>query len=187
MDNSNTNIRPAKLGDIPGIIIVLEQNTITNKSQDKKTLEAEGFLLHTFTTADLTKMISEPQNHIVLVAMEDDEVIGYTMGYDLSINQPEGIENVPHLPETPTDFLTTKNIFHRHVAVKLNKRGKGAQLSRAFFQEAAARKYKYAIANIVQAPFKNLVSIRVHERLGYKEIGTVISHDITYGIYIKEL
>jgi L-amino acid N-acyltransferase YncA len=183
-------IRSATNKDIPGILAVLHHNLMANKKiKDKNQLEQTGFIIHDFTADDLEAIIADSQHHILLVAIEDDKVIGYILTYDMPYAKPDWLSLVVASPQIK-DILAAKEVlYHRNIAKKHNKKGVGKQLLQVLLQEAAARNYKYVACQIVQQPYKNKVSIALHEQLGFKAVGHGYEADvdITFGVYLKRL
>src|SRR3989338_209005 len=90
-------IKEAGLEDVLGIISVLKENLLPMELLDKekrdfylksvgKKIEdfsEKGFLVNSFSEEDLENVISDKEKHIILVAKENEEVVGYAMTYDL--------------------------------------------------------------------------------------------------------
>lgn len=184
----NPTIRPANLNDVPGIMAVLEQNLMTNKiNVDEKILQEKGFLLKAFTADELRTAIIDDNNHIVLVAAQADTVFGYALSYDLYHVQPDWLSAI-NVPDKIKKILTTAQvIYHRHIAKDANTKAVGHGLLNTLTVEAQNRGYKYILCFIAHTPIKNHASIRLHEKLGFTEVGTKIVKDGMHGVYLKEL
>lgn len=182
---NNRQIRLARLGDIPGILEVLAQNHIANKSPSE--LEDTGFLLHGFNAADLKKVLAEETQHILMVAIENEQVIGYALSYDKKVSDPSWFTHIVIDKKEDEAIFNSKNtLYHRHIARLANYPGTGAQLLKALLHEANVRAYQHVFCQIVHAPHYNKPSIAFHQSMGFRLIGKQNS-DAEYGIYLKSL
>ena len=190
-------INHATVSDIFGILCVQEENLLANKNKvdfvDKEFLSAQGFLIHAFTHNDLEKIIKDKENHILLVAKNTIEIVGYFLGYyiiEWYTYKPNWIDTALIDSELKSTIEENKVLYGRHVARKPSWRGKqiGRKLEHAAFQEAKVQGYESIIVEILEQPIANEVSIKVHTSLGYEKIGSISEEDkLEWGIWKKEL
>lgn len=170
-------IRFAKLNDIPEIISVLEQNLLAfKKNLDTNTLEQQGFLIHGFTPEEAKTSILDKDYSIFLISTENNEVIGYAMGCDIT-----------KLKEPPTPVSSEKTFYLKHIAKKPDKNNVGKELLRTLFELAKEKGYKNIICQIAHKPLQNKASITFHEKLGFMCISEGQEEDKTFGVYLKKI
>lgn len=178
---------PAEFANIPGIMAVLEENLIANK-KGASGLEKTGFLIHPFTTEELKKSIEDKINHITLISIEDDEVIGYAMGCNIKQLKPHSQEKLAGAsPELANSMFSEKVFYYRHIAKKTNKRQVGKRLLASLLEMAKQQNYHSVICQIAQHPLKNIASIAFHSKFGFKYVGKIQDGDYILGIYLKSL
>ncbi len=195
-ESKNIDILSASPEDIQGILLVQKENllSLTEKKPErleKKRLEKKGFLIHEVSAEELNKLISDKENSLVLVAKEGDEIRGYVLSYDLELwksIKPQWEETVK-ISESKRKFLNEEKILYlRHIAREAKAKGTGAKLMRALINEARLRKYYAIIAEILEKPITNQVSIEFHKRFGFEEIGKVEEgNNLTWGLFLKNL
>ncbi len=190
-------IDSAVFSDIAGIILVQTENLLMNKDKlnttQKEFYSSKGFLIHSFTGDDLEKIIEDQKNHILLVGSENNEVVGYFLGYNLGEwmkYKPDWIHKAFINLKLKNVLQENKILYGRHVARKPLYRGKqiGRKLEHAAFQESKKQEYQNIIVEILERPIPNEVSIKVHASLGYVKIGTMLEGDnLEWGIWKKDL
>jgi L-amino acid N-acyltransferase YncA len=188
MPSTEIQIRIATLNDISGILDVLKHNLIQQTSATQNVpLQTSGFLIHGFTEDDLEAAIMDATNHIVLVATENNTVVGYALSYDLRHIKPHWVVDIHGTPEIHALLATEKILYHRHIAKHTTTQGVGRQLLQALIAEAKARDYSYILCQIVEKPLQNIISIKLHEESGFLAVGFVEDDQYTLGIYLKSM
>ena len=187
MPNTERHIRSANTNDIPAIIAIMEQHFIHQKAaMDKDTLESVGFLIHGFSESDIREAIADEKNHIVLVATENDAVIGYVLNYDLK-KLNDWMVDLQSTSEYLAILTGKKVFYHRHIAKIPHKKGVGKKLLQSLMNEAVLRNYDYIVCQILQKPYQNRASVKLHEALGFFQIGVVEEEEYTFGVYLKAM
>lgn len=182
------SIRPAHYQDIPGIMAILHSHLMANKKNpDHEQLEQNGFLIHGYPETELMNAIAHPESHILLVAIENNEVVGYILTYDLQSHPSHASPEEKIVLEAQKILTTEKVLYHRHIARKSGKKGIGTQLLKSLCTEAQKRHYQYIFCRIVEAPHKNKISIATHQKLGFTSVGSIPEEGRTLGIYLKKL
>jgi hypothetical protein len=183
-------VTTAQLADIPGIMSVLQENLLANRSHlSEATLSESGFLLHGFDAEELTQSIAN-KDHIILVAKENRAVMGYAIGYILSDGRPEWFSRI-EAPESTLTALTQHKILHyRHIAKIPGTKQVGTSLLNSLVKMAQAKQCRYIIAEIAKNPLHNQISTVFHEKMGFRLVGVVRdNHNILHynGLYLKML
>jgi L-amino acid N-acyltransferase YncA len=183
----NIEIRPAEEGDISGILSI--QNSFLLSNNDE-TLENRGFLVYPITQGGLKEVILN-KNDLLLVALNEKEIIGYALLYGLdewkkfkpSWNRQILIDN-----QIKEVLSKNKTLYFRHIARKEGYPSLGKQLEEKAYVLARNTGYKFVIGEILEKPYSNKISKKVHEARGYKRIGEVKYPDgKLWGIYKKDL
>lgn len=181
-------IRFAEINDIPEIMNVLEENLLSNKSHlSKDALEDGGFIVHRFDHNELEKYINNYTENILLVAIEKNKVVGYTLNCDLQALQPKWLETIVTTPEIKKILNTEKVLYCKHIAKKSGKLNVGEKLFRVLFKEAKNRNYQYIVGQIVVKPIHNKLSESFHQKLGGINVGTLKNGDMDVNVYLKKI
>lgn len=180
-------IKPAELANIPGIIAVLEQNLIANRIADVD-LEKTGFLVHGFTSDEAKEIITDKTNYVAFVALEDEEIVGYTMGCNIKQLQPKIQTKFAAISQELNYLLSREKIFYyRHIAKKPTTKQVGQELLQSLLAEVKHQNYHSVICQIVQKPLKNAASLAFHARFGFECMGMVQDEKYSLGVYLKLL
>lgn len=185
--DNNFTVESASIDDIPGIIAVLEENLLINK--DKSAighLEKSGFLVVRHSQEALRNWIEDKKNQIVLVCKEDQEVVGYILGCDLTAHALKMQAKVAEFQLLRDISMTHPVLYHKQIAIQSNRKGVGAKLLQAFFALAATKGYHHIVAFIVHEPVLNKVSVEFHQKHGFEYIGLVQIDDMKAGAYLKK-
>lgn len=180
-------IKKADLENISGILSVLEKNLIINKHpSETPTLEERGFLIHGFTQEDLELNIPN-EHYSILVAMDENKIIGYIMGCDLTL-KTDLKNTLSSVSVDLTKILSSSKVFyHRHIAKENNIKNIGTQLLQKQIETAKNLGFQYIICQIAHAPFQNKISLALHEKFDFACMGTLPDGEYTFGIYVKTL
>lgn len=174
--------------DVPGIMAVLSQNLLSNKSnKDPCILQQSGFLIHGFTAEELIDCMNDAGS-IVLVAKTDGMVSGYAIELPCTILPPwlQALKSAPQLHSLLSE--PAKVLYHRHIAKLPNYAGVGSPLLQSVISEAKAKDYRYILCQIVLAPYLNRPSITLHEKFGFKAVlRTSGTEGFVSGCYLKQL
>jgi hypothetical protein len=77
ISSEKAEIRTALIEDIPGMILIMDQNLIDHKLPAiSDVLERTGFLIYDFTYEEAKIAVKDKNNFICLVALENCEVVG---------------------------------------------------------------------------------------------------------------
>jgi len=178
--------RKAKYEDIAKITEICRLNLVgTNKENfSADDFSKRGFLV-TAISEDLVKeMIDDHKNHLVFIAQENEEIIGYLTACNIEI-MPDDF--LPSFKET----LHKKTIYYKQIAKKPGTQNVGDGLLNLFIKEAQENGYEQIICHIVHQPFFNQKSITFHEKYNFRNIGETIQNkslgETTLGIYLRKL
>lgn len=186
-------IESAKTSDIEGIINVQKENllpTLREAGVHEANLSQKGFLIHPITLEELTKVISNPEKHILQVAKKDSEVEGYTLAYDLNewkIIKPNWEQDIITNEEIKNIIKEEKVAYLRHIVMQQNSRGIGVRLENSLFREATRRSYKYIIGEILRSPIPNTISLEFHKKMGFKVVGEILENEMVWDLVLKDL
>lgn len=185
---TNFIVKKADIENIPGILSVLENNLIKNKRNiATTTLEEQGFLIHGFNFDDVKSAVHD-KNFSVLVALEGDHVIGYTIGCSLDKLKIELKNKICSASSELEKIISSNKIFyHRHIAKEVHKKGIGKQLLQSQMDIIKKLGYQNIICQIAHKPFQNTVSLALHEKFGFTSMGFLVDGDYTLGVYLKNL
>lgn len=191
-ESRNTEINVASVDDIQGITLVQKENLLLpTKKISEKELEKRGFLIHEVSTKELEKLILDRENGLVLVAKEGDEIKGYVLAYDLKLwkkLKPKWEETVKVSENTKQILDEEKILYLRHIARKMKAEGTGSKLMKTLINEARLRKYHSVIAEILEKPITNRVSVDFHKQFGFEEIGRVEENkNLVWNLFLKNI
>jgi hypothetical protein len=185
----NRQIKFAKIKNIPGIINVLQKNLIANqKSLSNEILEEKGFLIHGFTSEDIKASIADKKHSIVSVSIEENEVIGYIIGCNITQLNAEFQKKLSAISNKMDDLISSKKtLYYRQIAKLPEKTNAGTGLFQFLLDTATNQGYQYIICQIAHAPLKNKPSIEFHKKFGFDCVGSNQDKEVTLGIYLKQL
>lgn len=206
---SPLEIKEAGLEDVYGIMSVLKENLLPKELLDQekrvfylknagKKIEdfsTKGFLINSLSEEELKDILLDKENHITLIAKENDDIVGYAITYDLENWRKckPNWEKTVELIDKEKDHVLTKEkvLYFRHIATKhLSKnKGVGAMLEYKVFFEAKQKGYKKIIGEALEYPIENKASLDFHKKIGFKKIGTIkeSKNDLIWGLYKKDL
>src|SRR5262245_26930776 len=190
MDYPKMHATTAQLSDIPAILSVLQKNLLANRSNlPEATLSKLGFLLHGFDAEELNRSIA-CEDHIILVAKENKEVVGYAIGYILNDERPDWFSRI-EAPERILTALIQHKILHlRHIAKIPGTKRIGTWLLNSLLTMAAEKQCRYVIAKIAKSPLCNQASTIFHEKMGFHQAGIVRDKNNAqhyFGLYLRAL
>jgi hypothetical protein len=182
----NIEIRPAKEEDIPSILFIQDSFLLSNDDD----LEKRGFLVYPITEFELKEIINN-KNNLLLVALNEKEIIGYALLYDLDEwkrVKPSWNRQILIDDKIKDTLFKNRTLYFRHIARKEGYPSVGKQLEEKAYGLARNIGYKFVIGEILEKPYSNELSKKVHEARGYKRIGEVKYPDgKLWVIYKKEL
>jgi hypothetical protein len=170
--------------DSSEIIRILRQHLISFKQGDSQ-LESQGFLIYPHTLTDIKSFILDKENYFVLVAEDNNRVIGFAICCDIKLM----ISLKLHLASLPnmTELTSSRILYLKQIAKENGTTGAGKVLMQSILQYASEVNCNYVISQIAHFPVRNSRSISFHEKSGFKLISTVEENDNTTGIYLKKL
>lgn len=203
------DIKEAETEDIAGIISILKENLLPREILDRekrgpylkntgKKIEdfsEKGFLVKAFSEEELKNIIQDRENHITLIAQENDNIVGYAMTYDLKDwrkHNPDWEKLIEFIDKEEGKLLEKENILYfRHIATKQFSKikGVGAKLEYKIFFEAKQKGYEEIIGEALEHPIENKASLDFHKKIGFKKIGTIkeFENELVWGLYKKDL
>lgn len=204
-----TEVREAEIEDVAGIISILKENLLPSELLNKETRDlylkntgkkiedfsTKGFLVHSFSEEELKNILFDKENHITLIAKENDDIVGYAMTYSLENwrrCKPDWEKTVELIDkEKDSLFKKEKVLYFRHVATKRfsKNKGVGAMLEYKVFFEAKQKGYRKIIGEALEYPIENRASLDFHKKIGFKKIGTIkeSENELIWGLYKKDL
>lgn len=182
-------VRKAENKDISGIMSVLEQNLIANKTIKKpENLEQTGFLINSFSPDDARSAITDEDNFIFLVSTENDDVIGYVVGCDVKKLNPIFQEELSSVSAEVRNMIASEKIlYHRQIAKKIDKSNVGGGLLLQLIENSKRAGYNYIICIIAEKPIQNKASKNFHQKNGFICVGFIQGIDKTSGVYLKKI
>ncbi|MFA5023006.1 MAG: GNAT family N-acetyltransferase, partial [Candidatus Paceibacterota bacterium] len=145
-----TPVMEAQPEDINGILEVQNGLLHTNNEELDR-----GFLWYPVEAKELGEIIANPNNHFLAVAKEGDEVIGYTLAYDLKEwqrHKPEWFGLLDVSEEIKERIKNEKVFYGRHIAVANQRAGIGSNLNRALQQAARDHGCSMLLVEIMKKP-----------------------------------
>lgn len=187
-------IAPIQPAELDGLLAVHEQNLIANKTLlSDQELSDQGFLIHPFAPEEIELIRNYPERSIALVAREDSDIVGYIISFSLDEwkrMKPAWMATVEISKAEQEVTHDAKTLYVYQVARTPSHHGKdiGRKLEEELFCEADKRGYKYIIAEVLDLPIQNRVSIAMHHELGYVRIGSVHEGEhMLWGLWKKDL
>ena len=179
-------VKPAELKDIPGILTVLHKNLVANKaSAELENMEDKGFLINGFTEKELQTYLNDKQNYIVLAAHDDNNILGYTIGYD---SQKLAADLYDQFNAIFPDILQKHKVLYlRHIAKLPHTKQVGSVLLQTLLEQASKQRYEYMVCVISEQPHQNIISKKFHEKFEFKRVGSGEFKAHTFGIYIRKI
>ena len=193
--------------DVKPILAMLQEHLIDIDDPQTHHQKNGGFLIMNFSEQQITEMILDDKNNLVLVVKKDDfeenaaekakekydakedKMLGYLTSSRFGEISEDLQKNVlPYLQKEKINDLE-KVIYYRQIAVKTNSGVKniGSFLIENFFREAKISGYQYAVCRIVLEPICNQKSISFHQKFGFKQIGIAKESGFVSGVYLKDL
>ncbi len=167
---------------IPQILHINSLNFVEkDKLKSEKIDASRGFLLGKLD-AEYLKNIMNDKNNIILIADNGAEAIGYLTAHHISQTKfsNECLDKI-------LELRTGKKILYYHQIAKLTDvKSVGAPLVLEMLRLAKLENYDSVFCRIVHTP-RNEVSIKFHQKMGFKEICQIEKEDIIFGIYIIDL
>lgn len=112
-------IQIGEMKHVSGILSVLRHNLIAHQKVEAITLENQGFLIQGFTEEDIKNYISDKKDCLVLTAVDADQVIGYTVGYNAIKLNSDFQEKLSVQSDIIKHIIySEKTFYHRHIAKK---------------------------------------------------------------------
>lgn len=204
-----TKIKEAEIEDIVGIISILKENLLPNELLNKETRDiylrntgkkiedfsAKGFLVHSFSEEDIKNILLDKENHITLIAKENDDIVGYAITYNLENwrkCKPDWEKTIEIIDKEENPMLKKEKVLYfRHIATKhfSKNKGVGAMLEYKVFFEAKQKGYEEIIGEALEYPIENKASLDFHKKIGFKKIGTIkeFGNELVWGLYKKDL
>jgi len=153
-------ISPATLGDIPGILMLQEENLP----------EHGGSLSHRQSSDWFKHAIN--QKSLVVCRRLGGKIVGYILGTSFA--------EKAHVPIVKAMLLTfpppPNSYLYGPVCVAETERGKG--LAVAMFKELQTQMQDRPAMTFVRAD--NETSVRVHRKMGLRNLGTFTNDDVSY-------
>ena len=184
-------ISPAQIDDVWGIVEILQQNLIDINSQknvNANDLSNQGFLIRDIKPKEIRRLIATSKNNIVLIAQDDNQIIGYLIASRLSA-MADNFQNMilSHIKKAKIDWQS-KVIFYRQIAVRQGFVGVGGALLLELIKQAKKSGYRYMVCRIIHQPINNQKSISFHRKFGFELIDIdTTEENIVAGIYLLDL
>lgn len=180
--------------DIDGVLSLLQESLLPDKISDseREKLMMKGFIVYPVDKNNLSEVIADEENHISLVARgNNNNMLGYVLAYDLNIwrRHKAGWDARIDAPDEIKSLLTDNKVLYlRHIVAKKEHEGIGVKLEYKLFKEAKRKKFEYIIGEILKKPVPNNISLRFHEGLEFRQVGTMQYDDNTlWTLVLKDL
>lgn len=188
MKQSEYKICLASKEDIPGIILVNQENLVIDKEKAKENnLKSRGFIYSSFTSNELENILDHLPDQILTVCKFQDLVVGYAISYDCLKLRPAWLDKAKLTPEAQNILQSQQGLYHRQIARKEGLPGVGGMLLQAVIGHAVKREDQFIMCEIAYKPLKNFPSIALHEKYGFEQVGKVSKDGKEMGIYVKKL
>lgn len=179
---SLTLITKAEKSDAAQIALIGKENLLQNQTGD---LAKSGFLVRPINQALVEEFIAD-EKHIVLVAKQNDEVVGYLISCALTALEGEILDAVLDLEEVQKTPLK-KILYHKQIAKKSGTKNVGKPLVQGLIAEAKKQNFELIACRIIHAPQNNEVSIALHSKLGFELKVEKQEDEFLKGIYLLKL
>lgn len=195
MENTGGNvgkrITNATAEDVTGLLEVQNENLLAKKMGDTAREKVRGdFLVHPISREEALAIVGASDHHILLVAEENNRVVGCILCYDLREwrQQKSNWNSQLKVPDDVMNILNMEKVLYmRHIVRRSDARGSGGELLAQTFSEAKGKGYSYAIAEILNKPIPNTLSMQFSNRFGLKEVGSVEDDDMEWLLFMKKL
>jgi hypothetical protein len=186
--NLRTVVR-ANSKTISGMMDVLHSNLVANKEASEKiTMGENGFLIHGFTREEAEAFALDREHYIVLNAVDEDHVVGYTIGCQVKILHPEFQAQMALVsPELSAILQNNRVLYLRHIAKLPGTKRVGTALLSELLHIAKQQHYDYVFCKIAHKPVLNKASISFHEKFGLRLLGVAEEDGHVFGVYLKAL
>jgi len=189
----NFEIALAGAPDVASILQVQDGNLIKLSPENIERLKdgSRGFLIHALFGDELSDLVSDTKDNLVLVSRCNGQVCGYALAYDLTkwkrLNP--AWERDVEVDGAEKEILNMGKIMYlRHIARRDGFDRCGSSIMRALLEKARASSYDAVVAEILQAPVVNAVSTEFHEFHGFYRIGSVREgQEMRWGLFMKKL
>ncbi len=178
-------IRQAEEKDMAQIIEICRLNLVgTNINNfSNSDFSNRGFLVTQIDEISINKMLADP-SHIVLVAQNEEKIVGYLTACDLEIAREEFAQNF-------SELFGKKTLYYKQIAKRPGSANIGEKLLNFLCDYAQKSNYKQIVCNIVQAPFFNQKSISFHQKNRFHKIGESLQNKSVgatiLGVYLRKI
>ncbi len=178
-------IREATLDDIPAILDIQKQIGPENPRAKER-----GFIALEIKEEKLVSLFNDDEV-IKLVAIENNKVIGYFIGYPM--DRLKAIFEEWH--QLLSEKLADKDVnphdtfYHEYIGVNPDYKGVGGKLIKEISSRASKLGFTHIICEIQHEPVLNTGSIGFHTHMGFRNIGEIPyvgAFRRLWGIYLKK-
>ena len=189
----------ATKADIGDILEIQRINSLQEAEAQEKTkdeIERAGLLVHLLTEEEIEELLEQPENVSLIVCRENNEVVGYAVGYKMKFWKdlhPGWIDSVKFTDgHSESDISDEKSVYFRHVATSSNATpGTGKKISNELVRQSIENGYSTILGEILKEPYENKPSLVMHKRIGFKEMGEIEEDyegvKYKWGLFEKEL
>ncbi|MFA5077049.1 MAG: hypothetical protein WC488_01340 [Candidatus Micrarchaeia archaeon] len=183
-------ISEAGIEDAAGMLSIQAEKLLPKLEGEENKPHPDGFLVYAVSESELRGIITNKEKHIVLVSRYHGELDGYVLSYDLAewmALKPKWENEIKVGPEIRKKILGGRTLYLRHIARMKQSAGEGRDLEYALFEKAKGR-YDRIVCEILETPIMNLISINLHESVGFARVGEIKDEKgLIWGLYLKEL
>jgi L-amino acid N-acyltransferase YncA len=176
--------RLATQQDVPQILKILQEKLIDISNPNVLQKQHQGgFLIKNLGFDDFCQLITDRENNLVLVAENEDEILGYLIASKMSSVAPDLQSGIVPVLQQNQIVEFDKIFYHRQIAVKNGVKKVGSALLLQLVNLAKQNNYKYIACRIVHQPIYNQKSVIFHQKFGFKQIGDDVKDGLVAGVY----
>lgn len=176
-------VRIANQRDIAEIIEIMQMNLLKNKNTENAASKA-GFLRGEYSADYFAKAIADFPKQIALVAIQNDKIVGYSIGQSFDLVEQSIFDNLRSFCD-----VNKNNFYHRQIAKLPNTKGVGMALVTKLIEQLRQEKYEATLCMIAEKPLKNQASITFHQSQNFTRAGEFYdsARNLDFGVFYQDL
>ena len=162
INDSSIKIDDAGIEDISWIMEIQRSQLKIPENLSKEEAK-QGFLVYKVSEEELKTLITGDIKHIIKVAKENGNVVGYFIAYDMQYYLQQHPEWINEFKENLGGDM--KQIFQGHdvlfskqltLSSVAKKTGLGEKLWEAVYQDAVSQGFRYEVGEVLAEPIRNV-------------------------------
>lgn len=191
---SEPEIREASVEDVDRILAIQSEKLIVPEDEaSAQHAKDNGFLVYALSAEELRGIIEDSESHIIKVAREGNQIVGYIISYDMQEWQelhPDWFSRLNAGENDKDDLSRDKVMYGRHIAVSDDalSPGLGRKLLTSTLEEAEKRGYHCYTVEVLKEPVANIRSANFVQKRGFELIGqNEDDKHRVWSVYLKEI